>query len=87
MFDNFEKLSMLLRFSKDILERWARGCCMHVFLVWLIVSSFSPHVQYISDTSSLSILFLICAAVRRPSASFFKVPLLNQFYGSESLMF
>ena len=27
------KLSMLLGFSRDILEEWARGCCVHVFLV------------------------------------------------------
>ena len=33
LFDNFEKLSMLLGFSRDILEGWARGCCVHVFLV------------------------------------------------------
>ena len=33
LFDNFEKLSMLLGFSRDILEWWARGCCVHVFLV------------------------------------------------------
>ena len=33
LFDNFEKLSMLLGFSGDTLEGWARGCCMHVFLV------------------------------------------------------
>ena len=33
LFDNFEKLSMLLGFSRDILEGWARGCCMRVFLV------------------------------------------------------
>ena len=33
LFDNFEKLSMLLGLSRDILEGWARGCCVHVFLV------------------------------------------------------
>ena len=33
LFDNFEKLSMLLGFSRDILEGWARVCCVHVFLV------------------------------------------------------
>ena len=33
LFDNFEKLSMLLRLSKDILAWWARGCCENVFLV------------------------------------------------------
>ena len=33
LFDNFEKLSMLLGLSTDILEGWARGCCLHVFLV------------------------------------------------------
>ena len=29
--DNFEKLSMLLGFSRDILEGWVRGCCVHGF--------------------------------------------------------
>ena len=33
LFDIFEKLSMLLGFSSDILEWWAKGCCVHVFLV------------------------------------------------------
>ena len=33
LFHNFEKLSMSLGFSKDVLEGWARGCCVHVFLV------------------------------------------------------
>ena len=33
LFDNFEKLSMLLGFSRDILAGWARGCCVHVILV------------------------------------------------------
>ena len=33
VFDNFEKLLMLLGLSRDILEGWARGCCVHVFLV------------------------------------------------------
>ena len=32
LFDNFEKL-LLLGLSRDILEGWARGCCVHVFLV------------------------------------------------------
>ena len=34
LFDNFEKLSMLLGVLRDILEGWARGSCVHVFLVW-----------------------------------------------------
>ena len=33
LFDNFEKLSMLVGLLRDILEGWARGCCVHVFLV------------------------------------------------------
>ena len=33
LFDNFEKLFTLLVFSRDILEGWARVCCVHVFLV------------------------------------------------------
>ena len=33
LFDNFEKLSTLVGLSRDILEGWARGCCVHVFLV------------------------------------------------------
>ena len=33
LFDNFEKLAILLRFSRDILEGWAKICCVHVFLV------------------------------------------------------
>ena len=33
LFDNFEKLSMLLGFSRYILEGWAKVCCVHVFLV------------------------------------------------------
>ena len=35
LFDNFEKLLMLLGLSRDILEGWARGCCVHVFLVYI----------------------------------------------------
>ena len=35
-FENFEKLSLLLGFSRDILEGWARVCCVHVFLVMFI---------------------------------------------------
>ena len=33
LFDNFEKLSMLLGLSRDTLEGWAWGCCVHAFLV------------------------------------------------------
>ena len=33
LFENFEKLSTLLGFSKDILEWWVRVCCVHEFLV------------------------------------------------------
>ena len=33
LFDNFEKLSMSLGLSEDILAGWARGCCVHVLLV------------------------------------------------------
>ena len=33
LFDNFEKLSMLHWFSRDVLEGWARVCCVHAFLV------------------------------------------------------
>ena len=33
LFDNFKKLSTCLGFSRDILEEWARVCCVHVFLV------------------------------------------------------
>ena len=33
LFDNFEKLSMSFGLSRDILERWARGCYVDVFLV------------------------------------------------------
>ena len=33
LFVNFEKLSILLGFSRDIVEGWARVCCVHVFLV------------------------------------------------------
>ena len=33
LFENFENLSLLLGFKRDILEGWARGCCVHVFLV------------------------------------------------------
>ena len=32
VFDNFEQLSMLFGFLREILEGWARGC-VHVFLV------------------------------------------------------
>ena len=38
LFDNFEKLLMLLGLSRDILEGWARGYCVHVFLVNSIIS-------------------------------------------------
>ena len=33
LFDNFEKLSILFGFSRDILEGWARVCFVHVFLL------------------------------------------------------
>ena len=33
LFDNFEKLSILIEFSRDRLKVWARGCCARVFLV------------------------------------------------------
>ena len=33
LFDNFEKLSTLLEFSRNILEGWARICCVQVFLL------------------------------------------------------
>ena len=36
-FNNFEKLSMLLGFSRDILDGWVRNCCAHVFLVLLYI--------------------------------------------------
>ena len=36
LFDNFEKLLKLLRFSRDMLEGWARVCCVHVFLVYFL---------------------------------------------------
>ena len=38
LFDNFEKLSMLLGFSGDLLKGWARICCVHVYLVYLKIS-------------------------------------------------
>ena len=41
LFDNFEKLSMLLRLSRDMLEGWARSCSVHVFLasiVWVLLN-------------------------------------------------
>ena len=34
LLDNFEKFSMLLGFWRDVLEGWARVCCIHVFLVY-----------------------------------------------------
>ena len=37
LFENFEKLSLLLWFLRDILERWARGCCVHIFLVHCVL--------------------------------------------------
>ena len=45
LFENFEKLSLLLGFLDDILEGWARGCCVHVFLVLFI----KPLMQYSSE--------------------------------------
>ena len=33
LFNSFGKLSMLLRFSRDIIEVWVRVCCVQVFLV------------------------------------------------------
>ena len=39
LFDNFEKLSMLLGFSRDVLKGWARVCCRHVFLVYIYILS------------------------------------------------
>ena len=39
LFGNFEKLSILLEFSSDILEGWARDCCAHVFLVFLFLNT------------------------------------------------
>ena len=38
--DNFEKLSMLLGFSRDIMEGWVRGCCVHVFLVYIVETEY-----------------------------------------------
>ena len=38
LFDNFEKLSVLLGFSSDIMEGWARVCCAHVFLVGYLMA-------------------------------------------------
>ena len=32
LYDNFEKLSILLEFSIDILEGWVRICCLHLIL-------------------------------------------------------
>ena len=40
LFDNFEKLSMLLGFWRDILEGWARGSGVHVFLVKFLMGCF-----------------------------------------------
>ena len=39
-FDNFEKLSMLVGFSRDLLEGWARGCCVHVILVQDLITAY-----------------------------------------------
>ena len=36
LFENFEKLTLLLGFLRDKLEGWARGCCVHIFLVELL---------------------------------------------------
>ena len=44
LFDNVEKLSMLLGFSRDIVEGWARVCCVHVFLVRVCMSYHSAFV-------------------------------------------
>ena len=45
LFDNFEKLSMLLGFSRDVLEGWARVCCVHVFLVYIGIYPWIPVTQ------------------------------------------
>ena len=46
LFENFENLSLLLVFSRDILEGWARGCCVHLFLVTFYVSCVRPVTEY-----------------------------------------
>ena len=33
LFINVEKLSISIEFLWDTMEGWARGCCLHVFLV------------------------------------------------------
>ena len=59
---------------------------LHSLIMWLIVSSLSPHSLYLLFCWVLSILALIwlvlmalfCAAIRRDSVSLLKFPFLNQ---------
>ena len=59
LFDNFEKLSMLLGLSRDILEEWVKGCCVHVFLVTLYWDKqLKKKLLVLTCTSFL--LFILC---------------------------
>ena len=59
---------------------------LHSLIMWLIVSSLSPHSQHLLFCCVLSILALIwfvltalsCAAIRRDSVSLLRFPFLNQ---------
>ena len=59
---------------------------LHSLIMWLIVSSLSPHSQHLQFCCILSILALIwlvlmalsCATIRRDSVSLLKFPFLSQ---------
>ena len=48
LFDNFEKFSMLLGFSRYVLEGWERVCCVNVFLVRYVIAE-KTFVFYLSS--------------------------------------
>ena len=53
--DNFEKFSMLLGFSRYVLERWARVCCVNVFLVRYVIAE-KTFVFYLSSIVIVSFI-------------------------------
>ena len=67
---------------------------LHSLIMWLIVSSLSPHSLHLQFCCVLSILALIwlvlmalsCAAIRRDSVSLFRFPFLSQYYYYYSLI-
>ena len=83
---NFFHISLWITLpTQSCLVIWSCAYLLHSLIMWLIVSSLSPHNQHLLFCCILSILILIwlvimalfCATIRKDSISLLKFPFLS----------